>query len=321
MSTDRSHVSVLRAPCSNSNSSQRTRAFTVQSDISQDIPILQHISNSSWNNQQRLDFDNEVVGSSNEDFHIITLNEVDKSEDILYSSYLREMRYYFQHESSEKYRSVHSIFITILSCNLSPPIGLIANALDLDELMISTLITNHLSFLFQMSDGIISIKSEKTGLIQWLTALDGKEFGLDLSVGHNYLCTLYLKYCGNKSVAIEHTWQEYLRTNGCMHLRKSSRGLRRLTENIRKIDETANIRGTIPRQLGYVVGLQEIYARRVGLYGKLPTELGELNQLRVLSMGNNQICGEFPQSFSNLKNLQRIVLHQNKLTGKVPECK
>ena len=98
---------------------------------------------------------------------------------------------------------------------------------------------------------------------------------------------------------------------------------------MRKIDETAQLRGTLPRQLGYVSGLQvraepyvglhlgpisgppnssyqgpyptrlppcllirclqEIYARRVGLTGRLPAELGLLRQLRVLSMGNNMV--------------------------------
>ena len=91
---------------------------------------------------------------------------------------------------------------------------------------------------------------------------------------------------------MEHPWQEYLKTHGPSHLRRSSRGLRLLTGQIRKIDETANIKGTLPRQLGFIVGLQEIYARRVGLIGRLPHELGELDQLRVLSMGNNQLCGE-----------------------------
>lgn len=119
---------------------------------------------------------------------------------------------------------------------------------------------------------------------------------------------------------MEHPWQEYLKANGPSHLRRASRGLRLLTGQIRKIDETANIKGTLPRQLGFIVGLQEIYARRVGLIGRLPHELGELDQLRVLSMGNNQLCGELPASLGNLKHLQRIVLHQNKLTGQVRKC-
>lgn len=146
----------------------------------------------------------------------------------------------------------------------------------------------------------------------------GALFWVDPALGHNILCSLYLRYCGNKSVAVEHSWQDYLRTYGPTHLRHSSRGLRLLTENIRKIDETANIRVHLPRQIGYIVGLYEIYARRVGLRGRIPAELGQLKNLRVLSMGNNHLCGELPASLGELQNLQRIVLHQNNLRGPVP---
>ena len=74
----------------------------------------------------------------------------------------------------------------------------------------------------------------------------------------------------------------------------------------------------MPVQLGYIAGLQEIYARRVGIYGPLPASMGCLDQLRVLSMGNNKISGCIPTTLGNLHHLQRIVLHQNKLSGVVP---
>lgn len=50
----------------------------------------------------------------------------------------------------------------------------------------------------------------------------------------------------------------------------SSRGLTRLTKGIRKIDETSGIKGPLPHQLGYLENLQELYARRVGIYGPIP---------------------------------------------------
>lgn len=103
-----------------------------------------------------------------------------------------------------------------------------------------------------------------------------------------------------------------------MHFYNCSRGLRRLTHDVRKIDETANISSVLPYQIGYVSGLQEMYARRVGLVGPIPSELGELTSLRVLSMGNNRLCGPIPLSLGALTNLQRIVLHQNNLTGVIP---
>ena len=116
----------------------------------------------------------------------------------------------------------------------------------------------------------------------------------------------------------EHKYQDYLRTNGPFHFRHSGRLLRELTQYVRKIDETAMIKNTLPRQLGYVSGLQEIYARRVRLTGRIPEEISQLKQLRVLSMGNNALTGPLPESLSQLASLQRIVLHQNKLTGSVP---
>ena len=98
-----------------------------------------------------------------------------------------------------------------------------------------------------------------------------------------------------------------------------SRGLRVYTKEIRKIDETAGLTSIIPYQLGYVIGLQEIYARRVGLVGPIPGELGELQNLRVLSMGNNRLSGSLPETLGQLTNLQRIVLHQNQLMGHIPD--
>lgn len=161
-------------------------------------------------------------------------------------------------------------------------------------------------------------------LVQWLhTQHDfsrmGSDFWIDAAEGHNIMTALYLKNCGNKSVAVEHPWQDYLRTFGPFHMRNASRGLRILTIHVRKLDETANIRGNLPRQLGYVAGLQEIYARRVGLTGWVPAELGTLVDLRVLSMGNNKLCGLLPPALGSLRNLQRIVLHQNCLEGPVPQ--
>jgi hypothetical protein len=134
--------------------------------------------------------------------------------------------------------------------------------------------TNAEVILIDNSNIMIPVETHHN-ILQWLTCSSvirtTSEFWIDISIGHNYLCSLYLKYCANKSVAIECHWQEYIKTYGCLHLRKSSRELRKLTGNIRKIDETALIKDTLPRQLGYITGLQEIYARRVGLCGRIPT--------------------------------------------------
>lgn len=157
-------------------------------------------------------------------------------------------------------------------------------------------------------------------LTAWLTdpARCLEPFYVDTANGHNYFCALYLRHCGNKSIAVDHEWQDYLRVHGPVHLRLCTRGLMALTSHIRKIDETSGIKGILPHQIGFISGLKELYARRVGLSGVLPVELGLLKHLRVLSMGNNHLHGPLPKTLGHLTRLQRIVLHQNRLSGVVP---
>lgn len=95
-------------------------------------------------------------------------------------------------------------------------------------------------------------------------------FAMNISNGHNYLSIVYLRHCSNKSIAVDHPAQVYLKQHGPTHLARSNRSLSLLTANIRKIDETSGLRDFLPVQIGYVTGLQEIYARRVGVSGPIP---------------------------------------------------
>jgi hypothetical protein len=65
---------------------------------------------------------------------------------------------------------------------------------------------------------VVAVRPFYRHLLRWLTSVEmnriGGEFWIDISLGHNLICALYLKYCGNKSVAIEHVWQDYLKNNG-----------------------------------------------------------------------------------------------------------
>ena len=133
--------------------------------------------------------------------------------------------------------------------------------------------TDYLNEFFIMSlddDPVVStrVSSFKSWLIQ--PSRRGHEFSINICNGHNALCAMFLRNCGNKSIAVEHPYHNYLKTYGPNHLRQSSRGLRKLCSQIRKIDETAGIKGVLPYQLGYVSGLQELYARRVGICGQIP---------------------------------------------------
>jgi hypothetical protein len=251
---------------------------------------------------------------------------------LLYLSYLRSR---YHHDNNETFLSLLSLFSVLSVCFQPPSLPLLASTLDMNILDLEKLLRKEFSELLtihplsplppgstastpaSLNSCIVVIKPEYKHFFHWLIGKNyyrlHSEFWIDPSLGHNLLCSLYLKHCSNKSVAVEHTWQSYLSIYGASHLRRSSRGLKLLTKQIRKIDETANIRYFLPYQIGYISGLQEIYARRVGLSGKIPKELGELFYLRVLSMGNNRLTGKVPECLGKLQFLQRIVLHQNAL--------
>jgi len=242
------------------------------------------------------------------------------------SEYIRFMTSQYVDDTNDNFLLIKPVIAVYaaISTYQTATLGLVAAALDKEPSVIIDLFDNlTMKLVFNVINDFIYVNDHYHNIILWLTSKEsnrvGKEFWIDLSIGHNYMCALHLKYCANKSVAVESPWQDYLRNYGPMHLRNSSRKLKEFTINIRKLDETSGIKDTLPGQLGYISGLQEIYARRVGLYGKIPEELGELSNLRVLSMGNNRLCGELPKSLGKLKKLQRIVLHQNCLTGIVPK--
>ena len=151
-----------------------------------------------------------------------------------------------------------AILEVFCACYEPPPVGLICTALDIEYNEAWSIINNDLSeILFTSGPSQILVPYQRT-MRPYLIDCNriGEEFWVDAGLGHNAICSLYLRFCSNKSIAVEHTWQHYLRTYGPSHLRKSTRGLRKFTANIRKIDETCGIKGILPYQLGYIVGLQ-----------------------------------------------------------------
>jgi hypothetical protein len=179
----------------------------------------------------------------------------------------------FGHENSDLFQRAKTVLALYAALQQSPCADIITSALEsvteATEPVASPISTSLTSYgvtdLFTLSElsawfriqpsgsarttqhSLIEEVEEYRGITRWLCSTDqvrlGKEFWVDVSLGHNLLCALYLRFCGNKSVAVEHPWQEYLKTFGPHHLRHSSRGLRLLTTQIRKIDETANIKG------------------------------------------------------------------------------
>ena len=140
-------------------------------------------------------------------------------------NFMRCMNKIFKHESSKEFQSVRKV-LAIFCASLQPPsASLIAAALEdeMNRTSVVDIFLNTLPMLFNLkcdnnsninsnsniANGewvyaVISLTEQFLGLPKWLTSTApermGKEYWIDISVGHNFLCALYLKYCGNKSV-------------------------------------------------------------------------------------------------------------------------
>lgn len=136
---------------------------------------------------------------------------------------MRAMMKLFKHDSSEEFRLVKRV-LAIFCATLQPPsANLIAAALEeeMGKAAVVDTFLNTLSILFCLKGdtettpvtvgvnidwgyAVISLRKEFSDLSKWLTSTApdrmGREFWIDVSIGHNFLCALYLKYCGNKSV-------------------------------------------------------------------------------------------------------------------------
>lgn len=152
-----------------------------------------------------------------------------------------------------------------------------------------------------------------SGLKEWLQnpSRAGKAYWIDSTKGHNRIFSKYIKKNANKSVRKE---LEYTCSNKNYHFERTSRGLKSLCSDIKKIDESLGLK-TIPRQIGFISNLEELFCRSSCLTGTLPNELGSLLLLKVISLGNNSLSGQIPSSLINLKNLKRLVLHNNNFDG------
>ena len=82
--------------------------------------------------------------------------------------------------------------------------------------------------------------------------------------------------------------------------------------------EDGGLTGEIPKELGSLANLQELYLYSNQLTGEIPTELGNLANLRWLFLRNNQLTGGIPKELGNLANLRRLYLYNNQLTGEIP---
>ncbi|XP_028792796.1 probable leucine-rich repeat receptor-like protein kinase At5g49770 [Neltuma alba] len=79
-----------------------------------------------------------------------------------------------------------------------------------------------------------------------------------------------------------------------------------------------NLGGPLPREIGNLKKLEELFIVGCGFTGPVPDEIGSLPELAYLSLNSNSFSGRIPASIGNLSKLQWLDLTDNQLVGPIP---
>ncbi|KAF8100968.1 hypothetical protein N665_0212s0012 [Sinapis alba] len=89
--------------------------------------------------------------------------------------------------------------------------------------------------------------------------------------------------------------------------------------NLNKLNLQNNfISGSIPHDIGNLIGLQTIWLSENLLKGPIPTSFGKLPGLVELSVQANRMSGEIPYSLGNITRLEILNLSNNSFEGIIP---
>lgn len=83
---------------------------------------------------------------------------------------------------------------------------------------------------------------------------------------------------------------------------------------------SANLSGTLPREIGQLTNLRSLYLSVNSLSGPIPLELGYSSSVSDIDLSHNLLKGSLPTSIWNLcDRLVSLRLHGNSLSGSLPE--
>ncbi|XP_047177871.1 receptor-like protein EIX2 [Vigna umbellata] len=88
---------------------------------------------------------------------------------------------------------------------------------------------------------------------------------------------------------------------------------------LNSIDLSSNkLTGTIPNEIGYLLGLVSMNLSRNNLNGEIPSYIGNLNLLEFLDLSRNNFSGNIPYTLPNIDSLGVLDLSNNNLSGRIP---
>jgi len=79
-----------------------------------------------------------------------------------------------------------------------------------------------------------------------------------------------------------------------------------------------NLRGELPRELGHLTALGELFLGGNQIHGAIPPAIGQLSRLTNLYLSGNDLSGPIPAALGDLKRLVWLSIGSNRLDGAIP---
>ena len=117
---------------------------------------------------------------------------------------------YFGHPDSQLYRRRKPLLEVLCAATWPVPRTVIESIFE-DTADLNAILDG-LSTFVHFDTETNNLQQRIDGWLEWLSDVHraGEEFWVDVKSGHNRFAALFLKFCANKSISIEHAEQDYL---------------------------------------------------------------------------------------------------------------